>query len=70
MKSECEITRSLISRSDGQHRWDSVYRFLLIWAAEITGHKPVSPLKEEEPSDENCLLCTSINSSSAAGSDY
>lgn len=49
MKTECKISRSLISRSDGQHRWDNAYRFLLIWSVEISGNKQGSPAKEALP---------------------
>ena len=59
--------RTVISRSDGQRRWDYAYQFLLRWAMEQKDDESEPTQKEEHHG--NCSLCTCIDQSSTTKPD-
>lgn len=62
MKTAWEITRAVIGRPDGQHRWDVAYQFLLEWSSQpefALNYQPApDPLEDHH---ESCLVCTGFN---------
>jgi hypothetical protein len=62
MKSEWQLERKLVARSDGQRRWDCAYQLLLGWAMEHSTkvHNIPSP-NQEDNRDRDCIICSSFD---------
>lgn len=58
MKLKWKVSRKLITRHDGQRRWDQAYQFLLRWAMEQEAGKVPASSNKEEHYNGNSLVCT------------
>jgi hypothetical protein len=70
MKSEWNISRTSIVRSDGQRRWDYTYQFLLRCAMkQETYHENSEPLNNQEDYNGDSTVCTCFDQPSTAETD-
>jgi hypothetical protein len=64
------VTRTGITRSDGERRWDYAYQFLLQWAMDLdTDTQSVPAPSQQEVSHGNRSVCPGFDPSPTAGSD-
>ena len=69
MTKKWEISRSLKMETDGQGRWDIAYQLLWKWTQELEKQVEKKSIVKQEMSDEDSIVCTSIDESSSPSPD-
>ena len=69
MKTQPQIKRVWLERSDGQLRWAQAYQLILRWSTEQQQHPTTETILEEKQDDATGIVRASVDEPTTAATD-